>query len=52
MPLHQRSFVSVKCTGQLSTNQKPLEKKALQLSRPNGAVFAPTSSYKASLGAA
>ena len=52
MPPHQRGFVSVKCTGQLSTNQKPLEKTALQLSGPNGAVFAPTSSYKASLSVA
>jgi hypothetical protein len=52
MPLHPRGFVSVKCIGQLSTNQKPLEKTALQLSWPNGAVFAPTSFYKASLSAA
>jgi hypothetical protein len=52
MPPHQRGFVSVKCTGQLSTNQKPLEKTALQLSGPNGAVFAPTSFYKVSLSAA
>jgi hypothetical protein len=33
-------------------NQKPLEKTALQLSGPAGAVFAPTSSYKASLSVA
>ena len=52
IPLHQRGFVSVKCTGRLSMNQKPLEKTALQLSGPAGAVFAPTSSYKASLSVA
>jgi hypothetical protein len=52
MPLRQRSFASAKRTGQLSTNQKLLEKTASELIGPNGAVFAPTSSYKASLSAA